>query len=781
MLYNVRSSHLKKNFISIVLILMMVAGLFGSLPFLADINAHASTSATINASNGLNVRSGAGTSYKVLGTLSHNTGINILDTVKGSDGKNWYKISYNSQNGYVHSSYVKLASSTQKSPAGSIIDAYSPSKSGTTSESLNLRTGPSTSYSVSATVAKGTKLTVTGRTTFSGQNWYRISYGSKTLYASATYINISSSSSTTEPETEVGTVTGKGVTTTYLNLRTGASTNYTVYTTVNPKTTLTVTGKVGSGSNAWYKVSYSGKTLYASAAYVTFTADEKPEVEETPTKGSTTAYLNLRTGASTSSSIYTTVKTGTVLTITGTTGSGSNLWYKVSYSGKTLYAFAEYVKVTETSGGDTDTTLPETTDNGIEDFPESYQAALTALSEDNPQWKFVPIDTNMTWEHALGRQVNDNSTGVVGTSLIHSSLPEAWRSMNKGTYDFTNDKYGTADGGWNFASDDAVAYYLDPRNWLKEDYIFQFMGHGFDAESQSPSTVKKMSEGTFLETRKTSKGEYLYNVIYTAGKNSGVNPNVLASMIIQEQGTSGSSDLISGDYPGYEGYYNFFNIGAFNESGFTSAIHRGLWYAAGSGKGYTSYDRPWKTVGSESGEYRSILGGAEFYASSYVENNQDTLYTKKFNVANGASAAGTYQYMTNVSGAASEGWLLAEAYEDSSDMPIVFYIPVYDNMPSTAAARPTEIGNNNNLLDSLTVKSGSTNIGLGKTFDRYTETYSVSTTASTITIGASANDSGAKITGTGTKTLEAGLNKYTVSVKSTSGETRTYTINVTKK
>ena len=44
-----------------------------------------------------------------------------------------------------------------------------------------------------------------------------------------------------------------------------------------------------------------------------------------------------------------------------------------------------------------------------------------------------------------------------------------------------------------------------------------------------------------------------------AGEQSGVNPYVLASMIMQEQG-KGTSPLISGNYAGYSGYYNFFNV-----------------------------------------------------------------------------------------------------------------------------------------------------------------------------------------------------------------------------
>ena len=50
------------------------------------------------------------------------------------------------------------------------------------------------------------------------------------------------------------------------------------------------------------------------------------------------------------------------------------------------------------------------------------------------------------------------------------------------------------------------------------------------------------------------------DIIMNAASQSGVSPYVLAAMILQEQGNNGTSPLISGNYSGYEGYYNFFNV-----------------------------------------------------------------------------------------------------------------------------------------------------------------------------------------------------------------------------
>lgn len=107
----------------------------------------------------------------------------------------------------------------------------------------------------------------------------------------------------------------------------------------------------------------------------------------------------------------------------------------------------------------------------------------------------------------------------------------------------------------------------------------------------------------------------------SAGQQSGVNPYVLAAMILQEQGKDGRGGSISGTEAGYQGYYNFFNIEAY-ASGNLTAVQRGLWYASQSG----SYERPWNSV------ERSILGGAVYYGQNYVQAGQDTFYLKKFNV-----------------------------------------------------------------------------------------------------------------------------------------------------
>ncbi len=281
---------------------------------------------------------------------------------------------------------------------------------------------------------------------------------------------------------------------------------------------------------------------------------------------------------------------------------------------------------------------------------------------------------------------------------------------------------------------------------------------GSDSSSQQPesSTGGAPSSGTV---------SYI-DIIMNAGAQSGVNPYVLAAMIIQEQGTAGTSPLISGTYSGYEGYYNFFNVEAY-QSGSMSAIQRGLWYASQSG----SYGRPWNTV------EKSIVGGAQNYGDNYVKAGQNTFYLKKFNVQ--GSNLYKHQYMSNVQAAASEGAKLSQAYTAAmKQSALEFIIPVYNNMPGQACAAPTGDGSPNNKLSSLSVDGFS----LTPTFARDTESYNliVDTSVSSVNIQAGAADAKARVSGAGTVSLGAENTDITVTVTAENGSVRNYVIHVAK-
>ena len=387
-----------------------------------------------------------------------------------------------------------------------------------------------------------------------------------------------------------------------------------------------------------------------------------------------TTALNLRSGPGSNYSSLGLISINKEVTILDETYDvNGDKWYLViSPAGNQGYVSAKYVVVNSDAEYVHDSKFEASL--SAEGFPESYKPYLRQLHARYPLWVFKAADTGLDWSTVISAESKP------GTSLVASGSPTSWKSTEPGAYDAENGRYIEYDsGGWVSASKEIVSYYMDPRNFINPVGAFQFLTHSYDPSTQTKSGLEKVIAGSFMAGAFPEDTHDTYaDVLMEAGQISGVNPYVLASMIIVEQGSNGKGGCISGTVSGYEGYYNFFNIGAY-KSGSMSAVTRGVWYASQSG----SYGRPWNT------RYKSIVGGAQFYASQYVQQNKNTLYFKKFNVMNGQSSVGTGQYMTNVQGAESEAAALRNGYAASLDEPMTFIIPVYNNMPKNACPMPT--------------------------------------------------------------------------------------------
>lgn len=478
--------------------------------------------------------------------------------------------------------------------------------------------------------------------------------------------------------------------------------------------------------------------------------------------------VNVRSGASTSDSVVVKLEKGTAVTVIGEKNANDGYkWYQieVKVSGATKKGWVREDLLTiekeETVDEEFETYLTE------QKFPETYKTALRKLHEKYPNWVFEAQHTGLKWSTVITQE------NVLGVNLIHKSEISSWKSTQTGAYDWDTGEWIEFDsGGWVAASKEIIAHYMDPRNFLDETNVFQFLNQKYDSKLQTSSGMKNVVKGTFLANKYKENGkEVAYTTtIMNAGKTSGVSPYALASMIIIEQGANGIGNSISGTVSGYKGYYNYFNIGAYKTSTM-SAVQRGLWFAKGSGVGATSYDRPWNT------RTKSITGGAKYYADSYVKQGQDTLYLKKFNVQ--GDAPYTHQYMTNVGGAVGEGGKLANAFSDTArKAALTFKIPVYKSMPSKPCAKPTKDGSPNYMLKSLKVSGYS----LTPSFDKYTTSYSVivPSNVSSVKITAKAIDAKAKISGAGTVTLKTGSNKKSIKVTAENGSTRTYTLTIVR-
>lgn len=389
-----------------------------------------------------------------------------------------------------------------------------------------------------------------------------------------------------------------------------------------------------------------------------------------------TTALNIRSGPGTSYRSMGLLSINKEINILDTvTGNDGKTWYYMEYNGINGYVAAEFIVVSSHEEYETDAKFEAYLD--AQGFPENYKPYLRTLHAKYPNWNFRAARTGLSWNDVLERE------GKLGKSLVSSSAPSSWKSQAAGAYDPQTGKYTSFDsGGWAAASEKIIAYYLDPRNFINQIGIFQFLTHTYDAETQTSAGLAAVVSGTFLDAAFPETGFATYaDALMEAGRTATVNPYVLASMILVEQGTSGTGKCISGTVSGYEGYYNYYNIGAYKTASM-SAVTRGLWYASRSG----SYQRPWD------GHFASLLGGALFYSENYVKQNKNTLYFKKWNVMNGLEDVGEGQYMTNVQGAESEAAALRKGYLSLLDSPMIFEIPIYSGMPDAACRKPS--GNN---------------------------------------------------------------------------------------
>lgn len=572
--------------------------------------------------------------------------------------------------------------------------------------------------------------------------------------------------------------------------------------------------------------------------------------------------LNVRSGPGTTYSAVAKLSQGTAVTvIEEQKASDGVLWYQIRFSGSggaeaTGYARHDFIKfpVEYATSADFEAYL------NAQGFPESYKPGLRQLHAQYPSWVFTAQHTNLDWNTVIKNE------SILPRSLVHTNSVSSWKSIADGAYNWDSSTWPGFDGSsWVAASEDIVRYYMDPRNFLDETYVFQFLRQSYDSSAHTAAGLESMVKGTFMDRKVSAdtsgnssdtpssgpesgsitdgnsgntgstggpgtNGENTGNtgntggddvrlegpsasvsknesdrvataigpgmtggpgagsgnsgsnsgsggaplsgstsyvdIIMNAGAQSGVNPYVLAAMIIQEQGSGGTSPLISGSYSGYEGYYNFFNVETY-QSGSMNAMQRGLWYASQSG----SYGRPWNSV------EKSILGGSLFYGENYVKAGQNTFYLKKFNVQ--GSNLYKHQYMTNVQGAASEGAIYAKAYSaELKNTALEFQIPIFQNMPDNACSKPATDGSPNNKLGTLGVNG----FALTPTFGKDTVSYDliVDTSVSEVTVNATALNSSATISGTGNVNLQSGNNEIKISVKAQNGTVRDYIIHVVR-
>ena len=568
-------------------------------------NAFASNQEGIVTATSLNVRSGPSTGHSVIFTVKKNDKVTILQSDNG-----WYKISAaNGKSGWVSSEYISTnISNTNQSTNKKIVNA----------DTLNMRSGASTSYRVIAKLSKGNIVELISE----NNGWSKVKYDGRLGYVSSEFLsNIDGDIPDKKPEKPSETLPDtiitkiKVVTATSLNVRSGPSTSNALIGSLRNNEKV----EVISESNGWSKIKYGGRVGYVSSIYLKDVGDsntntnpnpsEKPNGGTTKTKVVTATSLNVRSGPSTSHGLIGTLKHNEKVEVI----SESNGWSKIKYNGKEAYVSSTYLKDYDgdiSSGGDSS---------------EVVNGATVNYKYEN---------------HSLQDHINKQLSKV---NMIASSS-----------------------GGFINASRSDIEHYLNPNNFKNgKKGMLQFLR----LDSYKGGITAGELNGYLNSLKPASSGT---NVFYNQGQafiNAARKYNIDLSYLVGHSMLEtgyGRSTLAQGQVlTSYKGkplpqpvkVYNFFGIGAFDGTANLSGAE-------------AAYKNGWTSV------EKTIEGSARWISSNYIHHGsygQNTLYKMRWSYDHLH-----HQYATDVNWANAISGIMYKfigMYDTNSNL--IFEIPVH--------------------------------------------------------------------------------------------------------
>lgn len=284
-----------------------------------------------------------------------------------------------------------------------------------------------------------------------------------------------------------------------------------------------------------------------------------------------------------------------------------------------------------------------------------FKEKLDTLKANHPNWKFIIMETGLDFEQVIKAEY----TGHLDTpkNLIQGKTGE-WICSICG-----DRVYDT--GNWKCASEQAIRYYMDTRNWLVDSpYLFQFLAT--DYLETTDDKVYGSLNGTFLYSRENA------SIINRVCREKNANPYYIIARLLQEQGNAGGATSKMVDTDGTV-YYNLFNIGASGNS--QQEVYNNA-LARAKKEGWTSIEK-------------CLSDGITFLFSAYINNKQNSIYLNKFDVE---SYGGLYirQYMQNIEAPKSEGTSMYNKMRSAGllNENLTFIIPVYENMSSLSSSSP---------------------------------------------------------------------------------------------
>ena len=254
------------------------------------------------------------------------------------------------------------------------------------------------------------------------------------------------------------------------------------------------------------------------------------------------------------------------------------------------------------------------------------------------------------------------SVSAATRHYILSSVGESLVPLSSTSYDISLDEMVASE-----TRKTGVDYrqYLDPDNFTpfdQEFYQFAIVSEGYSGKvtaAQLDAYIDSTASGRSGVLR--GAGQYFIN----AAQAYNVNEVYLLSHAILESGW-GTSLLARGQVEGYEGYYNFFGIGAYDADPL-------------NGGAALAKQRGWDSV------EKAILGAAQWISSGYLHDEpfaQNTLYKMKWDIYNAMKHDNPWhQYATDPTWQLKIARIMATLYIREgiaiSDTGLIFDIPMY--------------------------------------------------------------------------------------------------------
>jgi N-acetylmuramoyl-L-alanine amidase len=275
----------------------------------------------------LRVRSGPGTSFRIIGYLNKGQAVSVLD-----DNENWLKISAAFGEGWVAREYID--SKTNNSNHSKVENNTKSIGTGIVTDHLNIRNEPSSKGSIIGKLEKGTSISIYSQK----DNWVEIKYSGQRAWVSSDYVQMGSQSQQSNKAGSIGTVTASN-----LSVRKSSTLNSEVIGSVSKGQAFTILDEV----NDWVKIEYkSGKIGWAAGWY--FNKDKAKSSQIAKDSKVTILHngTNIRKDPSVQSNVLQRAEEGDSFPII----SVQNDWYEIKLSNGTNGFIAGWLVTTNGTG-----------------------------------------------------------------------------------------------------------------------------------------------------------------------------------------------------------------------------------------------------------------------------------------------------------------------------------------------------------------------------------------------------------------------------------------------